>query len=393
MKALSIAADDSQTSDAATTLDQLNRVFCAICEIIREWNLLHEPNTAQNMNQFRTTQWEFHEAGSKLLKKLSEVGEPNGSQPGAESFNGNHQLKFGTFEDSIVGNANNTTKQTEQTGQKDDQMVVDETNDTVDGHSVKPSTSSHVTTMSELKEAVTTALKCTNNRAIDFHVISYELHAQLFAEVFKLQPMKESVAYGITKIIQTVEKTIAKVKEMGFRLEKLMVRLFIMHVIAVIDPQSRDCWDYHVGSREPTIEDMLNFLARRHAKYTAEAKSYTIPKMESGTGKRPSRSPAPTTSKGDGQRAPSAHGSESMSAPKKKKKPEQTCYICPEVHRLHECPKFEKLSFEARESTVVRLGLCKNCFDKKHTTLECPRPNVCKNTKCSRKHSTKLYCL
>lgn len=65
------------------------------------------------------------------------------------------------------------------------------------------------------------------------------------------------------------------------------------------------------------------------------------------------------------------------------------CWKCSKSHRILECPKFEKMSTEDRQTWAEGEGICCNCLTKHHRTDECTK-NGC--TQCDGDKHHKVFC-
>lgn len=65
------------------------------------------------------------------------------------------------------------------------------------------------------------------------------------------------------------------------------------------------------------------------------------------------------------------------------------CYICPDDHQLHGCPKFKNMSIEDRLSEISRLKLCKNCLKSGHNSFQCKSRPMCRV--CKKKHNSLIH--
>lgn len=312
LASLSLDAEKHKTdAEMEKLLDDLNQAFCSLCEKFAEWDLLEEAQPVNYLTMFRETQRKFHHAGRLLLRKLQPVVMP----PAADQQSSASQLKFG--DGNISGTGNPSTDKTDgkpltTESQPVEPMLIDsddpnlnhpksaskQVNQTnVGGQSTGGPAPPPLVTMEQLNAAVKSACEKDQQRTVDFDTITYDLHAQLFADMFELKPQTQLNPKEIVKIVQAIEAVTDNVKSMGFRLSTIMVRMMVMHVMSIVDPQSRDCWGYHIGFDEPTVERLLNFLVGRKIKAEAEFKKYKIPQVDKQKSEHQSRSPAPSTSK------------------------------------------------------------------------------------------------
>ena len=67
------------------------------------------------------------------------------------------------------------------------------------------------------------------------------------------------------------------------------------------------------------------------------------------------------------------------------------CVYCNEVHRLDQCPGFQKMSVDDRIKLVVQKRLCQNCLKPFHNADSCFKEISCKRKGCMIKHSYWLH--
>lgn len=67
-----------------------------------------------------------------------------------------------------------------------------------------------------------------------------------------------------------------------------------------------------------------------------------------------------------------------------------SCFYCERGHPLCKCPAIQKQDGKQRRATIIDLGLCFNCFSKKHRVFYCPVV-VGRCLKCPKRHHTLLH--
>ncbi|XP_065082558.1 uncharacterized protein LOC135704945 [Ochlerotatus camptorhynchus] len=170
---------------------------------------------------------------------------------------------------------------------------------------------------------------------------------------------KESVtdlhklADGFDRAIQILDQVIepAEYKDL------LLVELLSSR----LDPVTRRGWEEHTSAKEQdTLQDLQEFLHRR-IQILESLPAKAEPKNEPQQPRRKSFSPKWNTAK---------------------------CPSCTEVHGLHTCPAFLKMSLSSRESFLRAQSLCRNCLKRGHLARDCSSKFSCRN--CKARHHTLL---
>jgi hypothetical protein len=73
------------------------------------------------------------------------------------------------------------------------------------------------------------------------------------------------------------------------------------------------------------------------------------------------------------------------------KKPNQTCPLCSETHKLTRCEKFKEKSPQERRDFAMQARLCHNCLGRNHVASECRSEYICRVPECGKKHHTYLH--
>lgn len=374
--------------DLAKKVEDLNRMFA---ELVDEWRMMPDEGQQLHLHRYRAAQQKFHSSGMKLLTKLQPVSMPD-SHPG--ELTTESQVKFGSQEINIQENAAAEKNDTNNTSPE--AMQIDEELKSTQSTQCKPTTpkltgaSASIVTMAQLNEAVQKANQANEIVLRDFEAITYDLHGILLQDIFELPQQDVPDVNKMKKAARAIEKIIDRLTEYGFRMQPMVRRMMILHVVWSLDEHSRECWEFHMGIKEPSLQDLLNFMHLRIGRIQSGFRSnYTIPKVEQPRPKRPSRSPQPGASNQIRSRSNSVQSNGPKGA-KKKANVLGGCYLCTQNHVLAECPTFRKLSKEARESEVVRLRLCKKCLNDSHATKDCPQKRLCEQ--CGKQHNHMLHC-
>ncbi|XP_065084850.1 uncharacterized protein LOC135707056 [Ochlerotatus camptorhynchus] len=177
---------------------------------------------------------------------------------------------------------------------------------------------------------------------------------------------KESVtdlhklADGFDRAIQILDQVIepAEYKDL------LLVELLSSR----LDPVTRRGWEEHTSAKEQdTLQDLQEFLHRR-IQILESLPAKAEPKNEPQQPRRKSFSPKVS------------HNAVQWNTAK--------CPSCTEVHGLHTCPAFQKMSLSSRESFLRAQSLCRNCLKRGHLARDCSSKFSCRN--CKARHHTLL---
>ncbi|XP_065084476.1 uncharacterized protein LOC135706751 [Ochlerotatus camptorhynchus] len=135
-----------------------------------------------------------------------------------------------------------------------------------------------------------------------------------------------------------------------------------------LDPVTRRGWEEHTSAKEQdTLQDLQEFLQRRiQILESLPAKAEL--KNEPQQPKRKSFSPKVN------------HNAVQWNT--------ANCPSCTEVHGLHTCPAFLKMSLSSRESFLRAQSLCRNCLKRGHLARDCSSKFSCRN--CKARHHTLL---
>ncbi|XP_065087746.1 uncharacterized protein LOC135709364 [Ochlerotatus camptorhynchus] len=135
-----------------------------------------------------------------------------------------------------------------------------------------------------------------------------------------------------------------------------------------LDPVTRRGWEEHTSAKEQdTLQDLQEFLQWRiQILESLPAKAEL--KNEPQQPKRKSFSPKVS------------HNAVQWNTAK--------CPSCTEVHGLHTCPAFLKMSLSSRESFLRAQSLCRNCLKRGHLARDCSSKFSCRN--CKARHHTLL---
>lgn len=385
-------------SELTEKMEELNKMFA---ELVEDWQLMPIEAQQEYCDWYLVAQKKFHANGAKLVDRLMPVDMESLPPLTKGELENAPQLHFGDMtnvqaNETITTSASGAPESVPVAPVQVEKMSIDDeakSTDPNDVQNVPPKLSCisppSFTTLTELNEAIQLAQKKNEEMRTDLETVSYELHGTLFEEIFKLPRQDKPNPLEMEKMVKAIEIVTEQLNKMGLRIHPMVQRMLILHVVWSMDPQSRECWEYKVGFLEPTIPDLINFINGRKNKIQANFQKFTIPRVEKVIEKRQTQvEPKPSTSK-QRVRSGSESSTGSKSVPAKKKA--NNCYLCKDDHHLISCPTFRRLSKEARETEVTRLGLCKNCFDNKHKSILCPRKNSC-TKECKRKHSTMLHC-
>lgn len=67
----------------------------------------------------------------------------------------------------------------------------------------------------------------------------------------------------------------------------------------------------------------------------------------------------------------------------------EVCQVCYGIHHLRNCPAFQVMTVEQRESVVLARRYCKNCLGWNHVARFCSWPGTCRM--CGSRHNTMLH--
>ncbi|XP_058979107.1 uncharacterized protein LOC131806343 [Musca domestica] len=67
----------------------------------------------------------------------------------------------------------------------------------------------------------------------------------------------------------------------------------------------------------------------------------------------------------------------------------EVCQVCYGIHHLRNCPAFQVMTVEQRESVVLARRYCKNCLGRNHVARFCSWPGTCRM--CGSRHNTMLH--
>ncbi|XP_062711250.1 uncharacterized protein LOC134289447 [Aedes albopictus] len=164
---------------------------------------------------------------------------------------------------------------------------------------------------------------------------------------------------GFDRVIQTLDQIIqpADYKDL------LLVELLSSR----LDPTTRRGWEEHSSTKQQdTVKDLLEFLQRRiqilealPAKVETKVDQSLLPKRKPFSAKVSNNAVQSNNAK---------------------------CPSCSEIHGLHICPAFLKMSLSSRESLLRAQSLCRNCLKRGHLARECASKFSCRYCK-ARHHS------
>ncbi|XP_062698515.1 uncharacterized protein LOC134284160 [Aedes albopictus] len=164
---------------------------------------------------------------------------------------------------------------------------------------------------------------------------------------------------GFDRVIQTLDQIIqpADYKDL------LLVQLLSSR----LDPTTRRGWEEHSSTKQQdTVKDLLEFLQRRiqilealPAKVETKIDHSLLPKRKPFSAKVSNNAVQSNNAK---------------------------CPSCSEIHGLHICPAFLKMSLSSRESLLRAQSLCRNCLKRGHLARECASKFSCRYCK-ARHHS------
>ncbi|XP_062535419.1 uncharacterized protein LOC134204656 [Armigeres subalbatus] len=157
---------------------------------------------------------------------------------------------------------------------------------------------------------------------------------------------------GFDRVILTLDQIIqpAEFKDL----------LLVEHLSARLDPSTRRGWEEHSSTKDQdTIKDLLEFLQRRIQVLEA------LPaKVESKVFEQsPQRRKKPYSPKVSNSAVQSYNAK---------------CPSCAEIHGLHTCPSFLRMSQSSRESFLREASLCRNCLKRGHIARECTSKFSCR---------------
>lgn len=165
---------------------------------------------------------------------------------------------------------------------------------------------------------------------------------------------------GFDRAIQTLDQVIepAEYKDL------LLVELLSSR----LDPVTRRGWEEHTSAKEQdTLKDLQDFLQRR------------IQILESLPAKPASRNEQQPLKRNTSSSKVSHNAVQWNNA---------KCPSCAEIHGLHTCPAFLKMSLTSREAFLRAQSLCRNCLKRGHLARECSSKFSCRN--CKARHHTLL---
>ncbi|XP_065078747.1 uncharacterized protein LOC135701754 [Ochlerotatus camptorhynchus] len=168
---------------------------------------------------------------------------------------------------------------------------------------------------------------------------------------------------GFDRVIRTLDQIIAPADYKDLLLvELLSTRL---------DPATRRRWEEHSSTKQQdTLKDLQEFLQRRMQILEAlpakvEAKVEQFQQLK--------RKPFSTRVSHNAVQGNNAK-----------------CPSCAEIHGLHTCPAFLKMSLTSKESLIRTQSLCRNCLKRGHLARECSSKFSCRHCK-GRHHSLLCY--
>lgn len=138
--------------------------------------------------------------------------------------------------------------------------------------------------------------------------------------------------------------------------------LMIYIITSKLDRYTHREWEKGIsGNKMPKLEDLLEFLRKRHQ--VLEASNFEISnKSQNG------QSRFNNNNNGKRQTLASTNGKD-------------YCNFCKDEHKIYSCDKFLALTVAERHNATKTAGLCFNCLRKGHRTQDCTLSNAKNDTK------------
>lgn len=140
-------------------------------------------------------------------------------------------------------------------------------------------------------------------------------------------------------------------------------------------------------SRYPSFSDLVKFIVVRASEVNDPVYGTFSIKREPITKSRMQASSHVTSTTSDRYSTASAP---SMSH-SKYARPESSCILCKEYHRLWHCKKFKQMSPKERLNLVTQHKLCENCLLSTHNVQSCGKESVCFVPGCGKKHTMYVH--
>lgn len=192
--------------------------------------------------------------------------------------------------------------------------------------------------------------------------VPYQNYQQTMKPIIELEQLYSVTDEDINKIINAIQFTMTEAKKINLDPAQC-TNTIIALVSAKLDELSKGIWEFQMGTEEPTLDMLIEFLMKRirHIRNNETASA--------------SKEPSPSTSK-----------EQSPSTPKGRK----LCIYCGSTtHTIFKCIIFGGLKLEKKEHFIlVKEKRCINCFQNTHAVNECYGGNC---GRCQIKHNS-LMC-
>lgn len=165
--------------------------------------------------------------------------------------------------------------------------------------------------------------------------IQYQAYQQMMRPIMELKQLHLVNDQDIGHIIDAIKQTMAEANKMHVN-PAYCTNTIIALISEKMDELSKNIWEFQLGMEEPTLDMLMDFLAKR------------IQHLRNSEGA--SRAPSPQTPKGN----------------------KLCCYCNSTTHTIFKCPNFNGLKIEAKEHFIlVKENRCINCLSKTHSVNEC----------------------
>lgn len=220
--------------------------------------------------------------------------------------------------------------------------------------------------------------------------------SRIMEPLFSLNGITQVNDVAINAVIKVLVSTAERMRYRGFSIIDY-TPMIIALVQRQLDITSQSMWSWYHKGKPLTLDLFMEFLTERvknilPQELPSPANPFSRPSCANdgqkagpssagGTGTIPK--PKRTVDRADHP----FWNSDDSASESRKEKSVMKCPRCEANHPLHRCEQFGALTLRARNETVAKAKLCRNCFSSTHKTTDCKK-GPCK--KCGTKHNSLL---
>lgn len=211
-------------------------------------------------------------------------------------------------------------------------------------------------------------------RMQELYAQEYYTAHQLLNKFNKLPVLEKASRQALQKMSNTTHEVIRQLRTLSYPVEQYDL-FFVWGIHSRLDIESGKAWELERDSEKPLVSDMLAFLDRQAR--AAPSSSSFEQKRQSDFRKRSFQE-----NKSDAKNDTKRFKPNSTSTSK--------CKVCKtDVHPVHKCETFRKLSLSERKKSARENELCYNCLHPSHSSKDCKSAG-CK--RCENKKHNSLLC-